>query len=196
MAGAARPLRYVAFTLMMLFGVVGIAFVVGETFTDPGGWPAVALTAAWAVPMLALIAYALVRKERAAPVFVVVTVLIAILAIVYEIAGTRTRSGMGPVSAISVFALGVALAFLGLYRSLLAGVLLVVLAAVQLAATMLGAAVAGGPDGGRPLGSILGGSSGVIVVPLALIGLLFVAAGLAAHESLRGRNHPRAVRPL
>ena len=46
MTRTAKVLRYVAFTFMALLGLGGGMFVAGETFVDPGGWAAVALSAA------------------------------------------------------------------------------------------------------------------------------------------------------
>lgn len=54
MTGMPKVLRYVAFTLMALFGLLGGLFVAGSALDDPGGWQAVAMTALWVLPLVAL----------------------------------------------------------------------------------------------------------------------------------------------
>lgn len=185
MTGAAKTLRYTAFTLMVLFGVLGGLFAAGYAFEDPGGWAAVLMTAGSVLPVLALAVYALVRKEAAAPVFVAVTAFVCLSTVLDSLVTIVPRDEWGPVLAIGVFSLGVALAFLGLFRSTLAGLLLVVLAVVQLASIVLLHLVHGGLSEGPGIGGMLGGSSGVVVMPLLVIGILFLLAGSAAHEHLR-----------
>ena len=46
----ARILRQAGFGMTALTTAFFGLFVVGETFTDPGGWEALGLVAAWAVP--------------------------------------------------------------------------------------------------------------------------------------------------
>ena len=46
----ARFLRRAGFILMALITFFFGAFIVGETFTDPGGWEAAGLVALWVVP--------------------------------------------------------------------------------------------------------------------------------------------------
>jgi hypothetical protein len=193
MTGIAKVLRYTAFTSMALFGLLGGMFVAGYAFEDLGGWAAVGLTALWLVPLVALSAFALVRPEPAAPVLVGVTGAVALFSLADSAFGIVPRDAWGPVAAIAVFAAAVALAFLGLHRARLAGLLMVVLAVVQLAATMLGVAVHGAGEGPGP-GALLGGSSGVVVVPVLVVGALFLLAGSLDHEPLRPSAPPR-VRP-
>lgn len=190
MTGTAKHLRNTAFTLMALFGVVGSLFVAGETFADPGGWTAVWMTALWVLPMLGLIAYALLRKERAGPLFVVVAVLVGAFTVLDEVAGIVPADETGPVAVITVFSFSVAAAFLGLYRASLAGLLMVTLALVQLASLVVGQVVRGSLEEGPPVGAMLGGSSGVVVMPLLVIGALFLVAGTLAHERLRSGHLP------
>jgi hypothetical protein len=186
-----KILRYVAFTLMALFGLLGGAFVVGETFMDPGGWTALRVSASWVVPLVALSVWALLRPESAGPVFVVITAMVALFTLADSLFGIIPRDDWGPVAAIVVFALGVALAFLGLRRALLAGTLMVTAAVTQLVATVAGVAVHAGDAPGPGAG--LGGSSGVVVLPLLVVGALFVEAGRMQGEQLRWhwpRIHP------
>lgn len=184
----ARALRYVAFGLMAFFGLIGGLFVVGEAFTDPGGWTAVLMSAAWLVPAVALAVFAVRRPAPAARVMVGLVATVVAFSIADSMFGIIPEDDWGPVTAVVVFATGVVVAFLGLRRALLAGVLMVGLAAGQVVAILVSLAVHLGSDGdGPPAGAMLGGSSGVMIMPVLLAGALFVVAGTAAHERLR---HP------
>ncbi len=196
MTGTAKALRYAAFTLMVLFGLLGGLFVAGYAFEDPGGWIAVLMTAGWVLPMAALIAYVLVRKEAAGPVFVGVTVFVGLSTVLDSLLTVVPRDDWGPVLAVTVFSLGVALAFLGLFRARLAGLLLLALAFVQLVATALGHLVHGGLFSGEGPGlmALLGGSSGVVVLPLVLIGVLFLMSDSLGHEPRKWTHQPRVRR--
>lgn len=196
MTGVAKVLRYTAFGLMVLFGLLGGLFVAGYAFEDPGGWTAILMTAGWALPMLALIVYALVRKQAAGPVFVAVTALVGLGSVVDSLFTVVPRDDWGPVPAVTVFSLGVALAFLGLYLTRLAGVLMVALALVQLLATALVHLVHGDLLSGEGPGimALLGGSSGVVVLPLLVIGALFLMSDSLTREP-RKRAHRPHVRP-
>lgn len=194
MTGTAKALKYTAFTLMVLFGLLGGLFTAGYAFEDPGGWGAVLMTVGWVLPMLALIVYALVRKEAAGPVFVAVTAIVGLFTVLDSLLEVIPRDDWGPVLAVGVFSLGVALAFLGLYRARMAGVLMVALAFVQLAATALVHLVHGSFSEGPGLMALLGGSSGVVVLPLLLIGVLFLMSDSLSREPRRRTHQPR-VRP-
>ncbi len=196
MTRVARALRYTAFSLMVLFGVLGGLFVAGYAFEDPGGWNAVLMTAGWVLPMLALVVYALVRKEAAGPVFVAVTAFVGVGTVLDSLVTLVPRDDWGPVLSVSVLALGVALAFLGLFHARLAGLLMTGLALVQLLATALAHVVHGElfTDGGPGLVALLGGSSGVVVLPLLVTGALFLMADSLSHQP-RHRTHHSRVRP-
>jgi hypothetical protein len=179
-----NALRWTAFTWMALIGLFGCLFVIGETFDDPGGWRAVALVASWLVPLVLLAWFALRRPDAAEPVLVVATILVAGFSLADAAIGIVPRDNWGPMVAVAVFALGLALAFLGLHRPSRAGVLLVSLAAAQFVAVVLEHAGSGAPR------LSLGGSSGVVVVPLLLGGLLFLLAGRASHSThAHGSRH-------
>lgn len=181
MARMPRILRYGAFAAMVLFGLLGAAFVAGETFDDPGGWAAVGMTAAWLLPLACLSALAVRRPAAAGPVFVVITALASLFTVADSALDIVPRDELGPVAAIVMFALGVSLAFLGLRRPLLAGFLMVVGGLAQLAANLIVVAVRATGDAPGP-GSVLGGSSGVVIVPLLVVGLMFVLAGWLGGE--------------
>ena len=188
MVRIAKVLRNVAFTLVVLFAVVGGAFVVGEAFADPGGWHAVAMTASWAVPVVVLGAFALRRSDAAGPVLVGVTTVAVLFTLADSAIGIVPRDGWGPVAAVVVFAVVVVLGLLGLHRAELAGLLMLVAGAAQLAATLIARGGAEAGEGPGP-GALLGGSSGVVVLPAVVIGLLFVLAGAFTRESVRPRSH-------
>jgi hypothetical protein len=178
---------------MAVFGLLGGLFVAGYAFEDPGGWAAVGMTALWLLPLVALSVFALLRPEAAAPVFVWVTVAVGLFTPADSLFGLIPRDEWGPVAVVGVFALSVALAFLGLHRAGLAGLLMIVTGLVQLAAIVVGVVVHEPGDGPGP-GAMLGGSSGVVVMPLLLVGALFLLSGLVDHEPLRPGPAPR-VRP-
>lgn len=169
MTGSGSVLRYVAFGWMMLVGLVGGAFVVGETVDDPGGWAAAILVASWLVPFAALAWLALAEPELARPVFVGGTALVGAFTVADAAFGIVPRD-VGPVAAIAVLVLAVALAVLGLRHTALTAMLLLALGAAQLLATLLDQ-----PGGGPRLH--LGGSSGAVVLPVLIGGLLFLVAG-------------------
>jgi hypothetical protein len=197
MTGTAKILTYIAFTLMALFGVVGGLFVAGYAFEDLSTWAAIGSTAAWLVPTVVLCLLALTRYSAVPTVFVVLTGLVAAFTLVDSSVGLVDRDALGPVAAIGVFALAVSLAVLGLRQASLAGLLLVVLGLVQLAATSIGFLGEWEAGGGPRLGALLTTSSGVIVVPLLLVGALFLVAGGLAHQSMRFWHHdlPPTARP-
>ncbi|WP_132196938.1 MULTISPECIES: hypothetical protein [Kribbella] len=173
-----------------MFGLLGVMFVAGEAFDDPGGWSAVGMTASWLVPLVALSVFAVLRPESAGPVFVAATALAVGFTLADSAFGIIPRDDWGPVAAIVVFALGVALAFLGLRRAMLAGLLMVTAGLAQLAATVIVIAMrAAGDEPGAS--AMLGGSSGVVMVPLLVVGFLFVLAGSFGHE----RGHDRVEHP-
>ena len=193
MTGTARFLTNAAFTFLVAFGVLGGLFVAGYAFADLSTWAAIGSTAAWLVPILVLAAVARWWRDRAPAVFVTLTVLVAGLTVLDSAFGFVDRDAAGPVAAIGVFSLGVSLAFLGLYRTALAGLLLVVLGVAQLAATALGFVEDWQGGGGPGLGHLLTTSSGIVVVPLLLAGTLFLIAGALSHESVKFWHLPPAT---
>lgn len=180
----AKVLRRTAFTFMMAFGLLGTLFVAGYALDDPGGLTGIGMTAAWVLPMATLGALALVRPDTGAPVLTFATVMVLGFTLVDGIVGVVPRDDVGPVAAITVFALAVALAALGLHRAKLAGVLMVTTALAQLGATVLGAVVHGVGEGPGP-GAVLGSSSGVVVLPVLVAGAAFWLAGVHADEHVR-----------
>ncbi|GAA4405949.1 hypothetical protein GCM10023168_20170 [Fodinibacter luteus] len=195
MAATARILRYTAFTLMALFGLLGGLFAAGYAFEDLSTWVAVGSTLAVAVPTIVLSVLAFRLPDATAPWFVALTGLVAVGTLLDAGFQLVDRDAVGPVVAIGVFALAVSLAVLGLHRSALAGVLLLLLGAAQLGGVVLGFSGELAEGGGPSLGAVLTTSSGVVVVPLLVVGLLFVVAGALTHDSLRVRHLPPTAHP-
>jgi hypothetical protein len=145
----------------------GSAFIIGEILVDPGGFPAVLLSASWFVPMVALTVIALRRPEMATTVLTVVTAVVASFVVLDGVFGIVPRDEIEPVASIGVFAVAVPLGFVGLHRPLRAGWLLLLVGAANLAEVfvkMLGA------GGGPSLDAALGGTSGAVAVPVVIIG--------------------------
>ena len=180
----ATILRRTAFGFMMTFGLLGTLFVAGYALDDPGGVTGLGMTAAWVLPMLALTGLALLRPETGGPVLTFATVLVLAFTVVDSPLGIVPRDDVGPVAAITVFALAVALAALGLHRAKLAGLLMVVTALVQLGATVLAVLVRSVGEG-PGLGALLGSSSGVVVLPVLVAGTMFWLAGVYVGEHVR-----------
>ncbi len=178
----AKTLRYLAFALMTLFGALGGLFAAGYAFDDPGGWAAIAIVVGWLVPVVALSMLAAWRPTLAGPVLMAVTALVILFSWSDTILRVIPKDSWGPVGSISLLGLGVAIGFLGLNRARLAGWLLVIAGLAQLLGIVLGS-LGRGSDG-RPLGAMLGGSSGVVVLPILIIGALFLIAGSLRHEPL------------
>ena len=194
MARTSKIVRWVAFALMVVFGVVGGLFVLGETFADPGGWEAVVRSALWVVPVVALSLFALLRPNMAVAPLVAVTALVVVFSLADAAFGIVPRDDWGPVTAIALFAIGVTLAFLGLHRAGLAGLLMLVAAFGQLMAVMIGGVVSRAGDGSGP-GPALGGSSGAVIVPVMAAGALFVVAAIIARESPPATHPPVSAPP-
>lgn len=196
MTGTAKVLRSLAFGFMTLFGVLGTMFVAGYAFTDLGTATAVAVTAAWVVPMVALSVLALRRPETALRVLAWLTGIVSVTTVLDSVFRIVPRDDWGPVMAVVVLALGVSLAFLGLHRTRAAGLLLVVLAGAQLAGTVLGLVLADGWGDGPGGRGMLSTSSGVVVLPILLTGILFLmAASLAEEPRSRASRGGRRTRP-
>jgi hypothetical protein len=190
----AKVLRYTAFTIMTLFGVVGGLFVAGYAFEDLDTWVAIGSTAAWLVPTIVLSVVALRWPDAAAPVLVGLAVVAAVVTVLDAAFTVVDVDAVGPVMAIAVFATAVALGFLGLHREALSGLLLVLLAVAQLGATVLSRAGDVGEPGGPGITDLLTTSSGVIVVPMALVGVLYLVAGALDHEPPGLRHLPPTTR--
>ena len=181
-------LKATAFTWLMLVGLFGGAFVVAETVDDPSGSAAIVLVASWLAPLVAFAVLASLRPATAQPVFVVATLLVAVFSLADASWEIIPRDDWGPLAAVAVFALGVALGFLGLRRPTPAGLMLVVAALAQLGAVLMRS------DGAGP--RLVGGSSGVVILPLLVGGVLFLLAGRrgGARSDTRAQGHLSGAR--
>ena len=190
MTRSAQVVRRLAFGLTATFGLLGTLFVAGYAFEDLEVWAAIGVTAAWVLPMVGLSVLALRRPGPASRLLVAVTAVVAVASVLDSLLSLVPRDQWGPVGAIVVFATSVTLGFLGLRQAMLAGLLLVALAAAQLLSVLAGFGVREHGEG-PALGAMLGTSGGVMVVPFLLVGALFLLAGTLAHEHL----HRPWVRP-
>jgi hypothetical protein len=137
----ARILKRAGFGVMACIAAFFGLFVVGETFTDPGGWKALGLVAAWAVPLAALAAVAWWRPDWATRLFTVLIAAVIGASVWFAVdpGGWRAfEDRHGPIRAIISFVLAAAVAVLGLQRTAVAGVLLVVLGVVPVVVSSLG----------------------------------------------------------
>jgi hypothetical protein len=196
MSGPAKLVTYSAVTLMTLFGVLGGLFAAGYAFQDLPLGTAVGTTAPWLVLGVGLSVFALLSRKVAPPIFVLLTLFVAGQSITDSALGLVDRDEVGPMAAIAVLVLAVGLGFLGLRRTSLAGLLLVLLALAQLAATVVGfrAELEHGEWPG--LAHMLTTSSGVVVVPILVVGALYLLAGALEHRSPRFRHPPAHPAPL
>ncbi len=181
----AKGFRYVGFGFTILFAVLGCVFITGETFTGPGTLSAAIVVALWFLPMVALSVYALRRPEAATNVLLVAAALVSLFVVLEQIFRGATENA-GPVGSVAVFAVAVALGFLGLHRPLSAGSLMILLGAAN-----LGVALSKSISDAAPVGDALGGSSGAVALPVLVVGALYLVA--AAWEAWLG-HRPHRVR--
>jgi hypothetical protein len=139
-ASGARFLKRAGFGLMAFVTAVFALFVVGETVDDPGGWAAAGLIAPWLAPagLAALYWY---RPSLAGRVLIGLTMMLVAVTVWATADSDSWRAfedHHGPVRTIAVFVLTAAVALLGVKRTRVAGILLLVLGVVPLAVSSLG----------------------------------------------------------
>lgn len=137
----ARILKRAGFGFMAFFTVIFGIFVVGETFSDPGGWKALGLVAAWAVPLAALAAVGWYWPDWAARLFDVLIASVIGISIWFAVDPQGWRAfedRNGPIRAITSFVLAAAITWLGLKRTAVAGVLLLILGVVPVLVSSMG----------------------------------------------------------
>lgn len=140
-AERARFLKRAGFTLMALFALLFGLFIAGETFTDPGGWEALGLVASWAIPLAVLGAITWYRPDWAIRLFAILITAVIGTSIWFAVNPEGWRSfedRNGPIRTIIVFALTATVALLGLKRTAMAGVMLLILGIVPIAVSSLG----------------------------------------------------------
>jgi hypothetical protein len=134
-------LRRSGFGLIALSAVVFAAFIIGETFADPGAWKAAGLVAAWAVPLAGLAALSWFRSGWATCVLAVLTAAVIGVSIWFALSPHAWRSfedRNGPVRAVITFVLAAAITVLGLRRTAAAGILLLAVGVIPVAVSSLG----------------------------------------------------------
>lgn len=134
-------LRRAGFIVMAATTLFFGLFVVGETFMNPGGWEAVGLVAAWAIPLAALAAIAWFRPDWAVWVFAVLIAGLVAMSIWFALDPDGWRAfedRNGPIRDVITFVVAAAVALLGLKRTRAAGLMLLVLGTVPLAIMSLG----------------------------------------------------------
>ena len=168
----ARFLRWAGFTVMALSMLFFGAFVVGDALSDPGGWKAVALVAAWAVPLAGLAAVAWYRPGWAVRFFAVLTAGVIGMSIWFAVNPQAWRSfedRHGPIRAVITFVLAAPIALLGLKRTAAAGRLLVAVGIVPVAVSSVGS----------PLGLT---SLAVVSSAPIITGVLYLLSARMAHR--------------
>lgn len=167
-----------AFVLTALFALLGVVFALGYAFDDPGGLGAVLIAASVIVP-LSVLTFVAVRMPDLAPrVLAVGVVAYAVWAVLEELA----RLVDAPVVPMVALVLAVPTAVVGLRRPERAAPLMLATAMVPVVALVVRLVAHPDPEGAGPgLAHLLGGSTGVVVMPLLFVaGLLFLAARAAS----------------
>jgi hypothetical protein len=183
-------LRRAGFGLMALSTFFFGAFIIGDTFADPGGWKAAGLVAAWAVPLAGLAALSWLRPRWAVYVLAVLSAAVIGVGVWFALnpqAWRALEDRHGPIRTIVTFVLVAAIAVLGLKRTAVAGVLLLVVGVVPLAVSSLG--------------SLLGFASlSVVSAAPVIAGVLYlVSAHIAkrpappAHTGIGSAEQPKAA---
>lgn len=176
-----RALKGAASLLALVYALFFGTFAVGEVFADPGGWTAVAGTAAWLAPLAGLSVLAWRRPDWAvAPLGVLLLALVGVYAwsVFAPQAWATFEDANGPVRALVAFALALPLAVLGRTRPRVAGVMLLALAVLPVLFVVVGVA--------RGLGAH-GWPIALVTAPAAVVGVLYLAADAAPAA---GRRHP------
>lgn len=176
MRNLARVLRIVGLVLTSLFAAFGILFAAGYAFEDTGGWQGVALFACMVVP-LAVLTW-LARSHPAAGLRWVLVG--AVLLLVWAVLELFFDLVEAPVLPMAALVLSVPAAVLGLRDARRGAELLLLIVAAPVVSIL--ARVLGEREG-PPLGAALGGSTGVVVLPLLLFaGIFLVAAAVEPRQ--------------
>jgi hypothetical protein len=172
MGTVAPVIRKVALVLTALFAVGGLLFGLGYAFEDLAIGSALLITAAIVVPLAGLTVLAMLKPDIAP---VVLTIGVGLFA-AYAVLDLFVEFADAPDIPFIALVLALPIAVMGQRHDLWAGALLLVLAAfpfLQIVVRMFSEAAVDRPG----LGVLLGGSTGVVVIPLAVLGILFLVAG-------------------
>jgi len=179
----ATMLRRLGLILASLFAAGGILFALGYAYQDLTWWVAALITAAIVGP-LALLA---VLAVRAAPLATAVLTAAVVVFASWAVVNAFIDVDLPTIPVIS-FVLAVPIALFGQRRATRAGELLLGVAAVPLALVIVRFFTEEGPEG-PGVGDLLGTSIGVVVVPLVVLAILFLASGWI------GRAEPTSTSP-
>lgn len=178
-------LKRTGFILMAASTLFFGLFVVGETLVDPGGWKALGLIAAWAVPLAALAAISWFRPGSAVWVFAVLIAAVIGVSIWFAVDPEGWRAfedRNGPIRDIVMFIVVAAVALLGLKRTATAGVMLLILGIVPIAI--------------MSFGSLAGsGSLWVVTSTPVISGILYLLSAKMSGSSARGAKLEPESRP-
>lgn len=191
MRNTAQVLRIVGVVLTSVFAVFGILFAGGYAFEDPGGWRGVAIFASMAVP-LAVLTWAARKHPDAALRWVLAGV---VLVFAYAMAELFVDLVDAPMLPMAALVLSVPAAVLGLRNARRGGELLLLIAAGPVLSVL--ANVFGRRGEGPPLGAALGGSTGVVVIPLLVFAGIFLLASVIdpQRSSTEGEAAQSPTRP-
>ena len=170
--------------VMAAFTVIGGFFIGGFAMQEPGGTSGTLITLAWVVPMLVLGVSAWFWPAATAPLLLALSsaFIAACVWLAFDPAALSTfLSDNGPVIAVSVLALALPAAILGLKLTALAGWLLVALGVLPLLITIIGRSGA--------VGSLIAAS----LVPLVCGIAYLLSVRMAGAGSTSGTIHPAAA---
>lgn len=173
----AQFLKRAGMGLMAFGGGFLLLFVVGETFSDPGGWKAVGLVGIWLVPLVVLCAIAWLRPTWGVPILTALTAA-AVALIAWRALDERIRDledRIGPFTTIAIMAVAVAVTALGHTRTRAAGVMLLAIGA----APFLAWAFVG--PGGGPVS--LGTVYLIVSSPMFVTGSLYVLSDIVGKRA-------------
>lgn len=163
----AGVLERTGFVLTLAYGLVGLVFMAGEAFVDPGGWRAVGLISSWLVPLLLLVLLVRRRPLSAGRVLTVMTAVAVVISLWQTMGADRRFDRPGPVAAALIFVTAVPLGVLGRRRPVVSGLLLLVLGGAPLLFSVLG-----------PAPFVLGSTEAAVLPPL-LVGVAYLASVVA-----------------
>jgi hypothetical protein len=184
----ATILRRVALALTSLFVVGGLLFALGYAFEDPGGWTAGIISAAVVVPLVGLT----VLAARAAPLALKVLAAGVVVFAVWGLVTLFVDFDLPDIPAVALV-LALPIAVVGQRYATRAGELMLGVAAVPLVLVVVRLITERGPEG-PGLGALLGGSTGVVVVPLVVLAVLLLGAG-AVGRTAATSDKPRVQPP-
>jgi hypothetical protein len=193
MSTVATIIRRSALGLTAVFAVGGLLFGLGYAYEDLPIGSALLITAAIAVPLAGLTILAILKPDIAPAVLAVGVGLFG----VYAVLDLFVDFGDVPDIPFIALILALPIAVMGQRHDLWAGTLLLVLAAfpfLQVLVRMFRETAADRP----PLAHLLTGSTGIVVIPLAVLGILFLIAAGLGHEASspgRGQVQPPAREP-